>query len=372
MTPKASVTTGSYPAWLSLLQKPYDQMLGGKSDWSLRGPNGVIIHIERGSQGLNNNIFRVRVSGDTFACKLFVADERQRAYREWAALKAVHAAGLALAPEPLAYALDGPLPQPTVVYRWVEGAPFAAGVPGDDELISLIAALNRIHRTPPAEGLTFLPAWHQPASYTAYLDEIRAFIGQVRTWVADSAAQAENLPTYVADLPALLPLFEETVRLAEATVAGESDPGAYPIPALVRVDGNLDNVLRDPTGRLVFVDWEYSGSGDPAYDLAELRWHPRARGVRQDQWEAALAGYEPHPVDRTFGRRLAIYSRLLPAWWVGRSALHLLEGAGQIAGHKRLVKIPERLYRAVRSQLDGYLAALGLFKSVEAEEAQEE
>jgi hypothetical protein len=75
----------------------------------------------------------------------------------------------------------------------------------------------------------------------------------------------------------------------------------------------------------------------------------------------------PHPADSSFNRRLAVYSRLLPAWWVGRSAIHLLEGAGQIPGRKRLVRVPERIYRAVRTQLDGYLAALGLIEPQEAE-----
>ncbi len=363
MTPQASPVTDDYPAWLPLLKKPYDQLFGGKSAWDLRAPDGRPVHIERGGPGLNNCIFRVRLNGDVFACKLFIADERQRAYREWAALKTLHAAGLPLAPEPVAYAADGPLPQPAVVYRWLEGTPLGGGTTTDGDLARLVGGLNQVHRTPPAPGVELLPAWHQPASYAAYLDEVRFFIGQVRDWANGRSATTSDLPAWIADLPALTPLLEETMRRAEAFAAGKDGAGAYPFPALVRVDGNLDNILRDASGALWFVDWEYSGLGDPAYDLAELRWHPRGRGVSQRQWATALAAYQPHPADTTFHARLAVYSRLLPAWWVGRSALHLLQGAGQLGGPKRSVAVPERLYRSVRAQLDGYLAALGLIEA---------
>jgi hypothetical protein len=69
---------------------------------------------------------------------------------------------------------------------------------------------------------------------------------------------------------------------------------------------------------------------------------------------------------------LSVYSRLLPIWWVGRSALHLLEGAKQIIGRSRLVPIPTRMYRAARVQLDNYLAALGLVEPPEPPERPDE
>ena len=80
------------------------------------------LHVVRGAQGMNNSLFRVHIDGATYACKLFVADDRRRAWREWIALDRMWRAGLGLAPEPVAYLPDGPLPQPTVIYRWAEGA----------------------------------------------------------------------------------------------------------------------------------------------------------------------------------------------------------------------------------------------------------
>jgi aminoglycoside phosphotransferase (APT) family kinase protein len=357
--------------WLGLLQKPYANMFGPKNMWDLRMADGTAVRIERGSQGLNNALYRIRINGDVYACKLFIVDERRRAQREWGALCTLGAAGLKLAPEPVAFAPDGPLPQPAIVYRWVNGETLAGNPLTIADLQALVAALGQVHRAPATPKCERLVAWHQPVNYAAYLAEIRAAAEQVRAWVAGPGAQRPDLPGWAADIPAAVPLIAEAVRLAEAVVAGASTPGDCPTPALVRVDGNLDNVLRTAGGSLVFLDWEYSGWGDPAYDLAELRWHPRGQHVSQAQWKAALATYVPLPNDPTFAERLAVYSRLLPLWWIGRSALHLLEGAKQVTGRQRLVSVPERMYRSVRGQLNSYLAAVGLIERPEVERSEE-
>lgn len=372
MKPQTSPATESYPAWFPLLKKPYDQLFGGRSAWDLRTPDGRPLHIERGGPGLGNAVFRVRLNGDIFGCKLFIADERQRVCREWVALNAFAAAGLTVAPTPVAYAPGGPLPQPAIVYRWIEGEPPGNGPLPDDDLIQLVTGLHQVHRTPPLPGTTPLPAWLHPANYQAYLDEISASMALVQDWAASSAARAVGLPAWVADLPALTPLLIEAVRQAAAVVKDAGSTGAFPTPVLVHADGNLDSILRDTAGNLVFMNWESSGWGDPAYDLAKLRWHPRALHTPAAQWDAALATYQPLPTDTTFSERIAVYDRLAPVWWIGRSAMHLLEGAGQLNRGPRLGAIPARMYRAVRAQLNTYLAALGLIEPPEGEAREKE
>jgi hypothetical protein len=312
---------------------------------------------------LNNALYRVRGGQETYACKFFVVDERRRAEREWAALCALRAARLPLAPEPVAFVRDGHLPQPVMVCRWVDALPLSSAKLTSSELATLVCQLNEIHRCPPVPGSEVFLAWHQPASYGAYLAEIQASLARVRSWASDLPGRGKNLPIWVSDLPALLPLLEAAFVLAEDAVHRASTQGGYPVQALVRVDGNLDSVVRDTEGRFLFLNWEYSGWGDPAYDLAELRWHPRAGWIEQTQWDAALDSYVPHTGDSLFSERLAVYSQLLPAWWVGRSALHLLEGAGQLSGRPRLARVPARMYQAVRTQLDRYLVALGLMQA---------
>lgn len=349
-------------AWLPLIQKPYENPFGPRIAWDLRMANGTAVRIERGSQGLNNSLYRVRLGRDVYACKLLVVDERQRARREWTALRSLQEAQLQTAPEPIAYAPDGPLPQPIIVYRWVSGKKLTRGGVTDDDLVALIANLNQIHQTQAAPDTKPLVAWHQPADFTAYLVEIQAFMGEIRAWATNSKFVPGDLPAWATDLLAWLPLFEKALRLAENAIAQADTRGEYPYKALVWGDGSLDNVICGEQEQLIFLNWESSGWGDPAYDLAELRWHPRSSEISQAQWQTALEAYVPHPGDLYFRERLAVYNQLLPVWWVGRSALHLLEGARQAQSRQMLAMIPSRMYKAVHTQLGNYLVALGLIE----------
>jgi aminoglycoside phosphotransferase (APT) family kinase protein len=309
---------------------------------------------------MNNSLFRVQVAGETYACKLFVVDERRRAYREWAALNQVWRGGLSLAPRPVAYLPDGPLPVPAVIYGWVDGVSLTHEPLTADFLVELVNTLWRIHRVPLAPAPEVLTAFHQPSRFTDYLTEIQTNTEQIRAWVGQTNAKPQLLAHRIADLAELLPALVEALRLAEAAIGDARLDDICPADSLIRVDGNLDNILRGADKRLTFVDWEYSGLGDPAYDLAELRWHPAAWDLPGEWWDAALAAYAPLPGDSSFAQRLALFNRLLPIWWVGRNLLFLLEGAGQIAARPRLAPIPDSIYDRVRRRMAALLALLGL------------
>lgn len=346
--------------WVALLRTPYDARLGAQTVWELTTDQGAPVRVARGAQGMNNSLFHVQVAGETYACKLCVADGRRRAYREWAALQQLWRADLPLAPRPVAYFPDGPLPVPAVVYGWVDGVPLTREPLTAHTLMELSNALWRIHRVPRAPAPELLPAFHQPPRFTDYLAEIRANTAQVQAWAERVNAKPPMLAQWAADLPALLPALVETLHLAEAAIHDARLADICPAHSLIRVDGNLDNVLRGADGRLSFVDWEYSGLGDPAYELAELRWHPNAMHLPSVWWDTALATYPPPPGDGSFESRLTLFNRLLPIWWVGRNLLFLLEGAGQIAARPRLAPIPDTIYNQVRRRTAALLALLGL------------
>jgi hypothetical protein len=58
-------------------------------------------YIRRVLGGMNNALYHVRVDGVELACKLYVPDGRQRARREYRALRLLDEAGVELAPRPL-------------------------------------------------------------------------------------------------------------------------------------------------------------------------------------------------------------------------------------------------------------------------------
>jgi aminoglycoside phosphotransferase (APT) family kinase protein len=351
--------------WVALLRTPYDGRFGTQTIWELTTDQGAPVRVERGAQGMNNSLFRVQIAGEAYACKLFVADGRQRDYREWAAIQQLWRAELPLAPRPVAYFPGGPLPVPAVIYSWVDGVSLTREPLTAHALVELVNALAHIHRVPRAPTPELLAAFHQPPRFTDYLAEIRANTGQVQAWAEQANTRPPMLAQWAADLPELLPALVNALHLAEAAISDARLDDICPADSLIRVDGNLDNVLRGADGRLTFVDWEYSGLGDPAYELAELRWHPNAMRFPSAWWDTALATYPTPPGDDDFRHRLRLFNHLLPIWWVGRNALFLLEGAGQIAARPRLAPIPDGIYDQARRRTAALLALLGLDRTLE-------
>ena len=360
-----------FPAWLPLLSKPYENLLGSRTAWDLSLPDGTPVRVERSGLGLVSPLYRVRVAGGIYACKLFPLDDRRRAEREWSALCNCRAAGLDLAPIPVALALEAPLPQPMIVCEWLEGVPFTGRTLTEADLRDLFAQLSAMHRVLPSAGHSFLAAYGQPAGYRAYLDEACGFLAEIKTWVEDPGRRTAGLPEWAVDLPELFPLLQEGLRRADMALAANAVADHdWPL-AFIRADGDLDRVLRRSDRQLAFSDWASSGWGDAAYDVAALRWHPRSLRVSTDKWPAGRAAYTLPTSDPNFLQRLALYDELMPAWWAARSALHLVNGLRRPAGGARLTRVPSRLLCAARRQLDHYLAALGLAELPEDDEIDE-
>ena len=84
---------------------------------------------------------------------------------------------------------------------------------------------------------------------------------------------------------------------------------------LCRVDPGLANALWCDDGQLRWVDWEYSGWGDPALDLADLRWHAALDGLSSAEHEWLRNSYRRPTGDAGFEERLAVWDRLISARW---------------------------------------------------------
>ena len=63
------------------------------------------------------------------------------------------------------------------------------------------------------------------------------------------------------------------------------------------------------------MDWEYSGWGDPALDLADLRWHVALEAIGEAQHAWMRHNYLRPADDPGFEGRLAAWDRLLLARW---------------------------------------------------------
>ena len=250
--------------------------------------------------GFNNALYRVEVDGQHYACKLCVVDERRRAAREFGALSLLHAAGLEIAPQPLW--LDESctiVPYPAVVYRWLAGKPLGSALTAQ-QLAALLDSLERLHTVQPGDVESFeIPdAVFHWFDFAPYLAELRDFFDEYGPWLAGTDPDGQLLRDRLARL---------VDNCTNAVLTWEVNPGRESVSLrLCRVDPNLANTVWGGDGRLRWVDWEYSGWGDPALELAELRWHAALVGLSEQQHIWLREGYPRPAGDDAFEERLAV------------------------------------------------------------------
>lgn len=281
--------------------------------------------------GANNLVQRVASPLGDFAVKWTIRDERDRAGREYAALLALQQAGLALAPLPMLLERDR-YAQPVIVQAWLHGKPLDAPPQTAFEWHALVKHYVIIHRITPTVCRVSLPeAWINAASVGAG----RAMIER----------EVSRLPT-AAQPTCLIQLLARFARWPS--------PEWSPAPqALCRVDANYRNFIRQPTG-LVSVDWENSGWGDPAFEIAEMITHPAYHTVSTAEWQAVIGMYSEQMDDPNAPLRITTYRTMMLVWWVARLARSLHEiPQGQ---DERLVARPASWLTETKAKYEQYLA----------------
>lgn len=267
------------------------------------------VMVRRVTGGANNALYRVVCDGRQYAFKLCVADERRRAAREYGALDLLASAGADLAPQPIL--LDEScdiLPFPTVVYRWLPGKMLGPSLT-TGQLRSLLASVQRIHaiRQDAVGHDRLANAWFHWFDFEPYLNELSDLLARYGGWLAN----------YNEDGPALRDRLARLMDGCAKMLAGTAvDPGRGCFSAcLCRVDPNLANSIWDGKEPLRWVDWEYSGWGDPALDLADVRWHISLDWLSKTQHAWLRNNYVRPADDPSFDARLAVWDRLLSSRW---------------------------------------------------------
>ncbi len=255
--------------------------------------------------GFNNALYRIETGSQQVACKLCVVDRRRRAAREYGALRLLQAAGLDIAPQPLA--LDEScqvLPFPAVVYRWLAGEPIPP-TPSQAQLSALLESLHQMHSLHPSAALP--DAWFHWFDFGRYLDEMNSLSARYDSWLRVHDPEGHALVDRIARL---------RDHCAAVVATTPADPGRQSVPLrLCRSDTNLANAIWGGDGRVRWVDWEFSGWGDPAMELAELRWHAGYVGLRQAQHTWLRQNYRRPAGDPGFEERLAVWDCLIVTRW---------------------------------------------------------
>ena len=262
--------------------------------------------------GMNNALFRVEQANKTYACKLCVPDERKRAEREYTALQLLERRGIDIAPRPVGIDCEAKIvPYPAVVYEWCEGKCLDP-VKNGAELALLLDSLQKMHgcRPQPEGGPDVDPirrAWFHWFNRQPYIWELAGFVVKYTPWLERTGTEGRKLSRRLKKL-----VWRGSWRLTFMRVT--LGWGAFPV-CLCHVDPNATNAILGMDGRVRWVDWEYSGWGDPALDLAEYRWHMAYAGLSEAQQTWLRDSYQIPADDPNFGNRLVFWDSLLAVRW---------------------------------------------------------
>lgn len=299
-------------------------------------------HIQKIDGSANNLLYRVGDETADFAVKFTIRDARRRAYREYQALTALQEAAPGLAPRPILMD-ETSYPLPVVVQTWLEGVVTAVPPQTDREWEHLVRHYATLaHVLPENVNVPLPPAVTNFASLNQAHQIIQQQIACIPTGARPATLQ--NL-------------------LARLASAGLPPCPAAPSLALCRNDSNTLNFIRQPD-RWVSVDWEYSGWGDPAFEVVDVICHPRYASVSQARWEWVIGLYGELVADKTAVTRLRAYLPFMYVWWVARLARAAYEVPRGL--DQRLVERPsdwqaqnQALYEQYGALAETALARLG-------------
>lgn len=271
---------------------------------------GWVVHRVRA--GMNNALYRVGHNGQTYAVKLCVDDLRRRAQREYSALRLLWDAEIDIAPQPLGLdASNTIVPYPAVVYRWLTGTSLGGRRSSRGlsklQLSALLESVQCLHAVVPQVEAGLPEAWFHWFERQPYLEELNGFMEQYRPWMETKLFDGEAICARLERIATAC-----TQALAESPARIDRD--SVPL-RLCHVDPNPTNIIWGGDGRMRWVDWEYSGWGDPALDLAEFRWHQAFSFLSAEHTSWMRAHYQPSPGNEGFASRLVLWDALLVARW---------------------------------------------------------
>lgn len=290
--------------------------------------------------GANNLLYRATSDHTTYAVKFTVRDARNRAGREFAALTALQMAGLTIAPQAIGYTVDR-FRQPVIVQSWLEGAVLTGPPQSQAEWLALLDHYCLIHSVKP--------------------EHITVDLAEAVLNLASGAAGKTLIEEQVAKLP--LTARPASLQAILAWCQTWTPPTWPPPPrTLCRVDPNWRNFIR-LADRLSSVDWENSGWGDPAFELADLMTHPAYTSVDLSTWHWLIDAYATAMHDPTAALRIQTYYTIMLVWWLVRWARFLYEvpqglDVRLVARSPHWQSETEQNYAAYLAKTEAHLATL--------------
>ena len=265
----------------------------------------------------NSRVLRLECAdGSRLIAKVYPpagTDRRDRLGVEFGALSFLHRHGVAVVPRALAREPGAQI----ALYQYLEGErplPASIGATDLEQLLDFLRVLDRLCAEPDSSTL---PAASEACfSVDDYLNGVRQRLSRFARAMDDTPAHARARGFIDASLRPLFHLVEEHCA---SSAAPHDWHGAVALPHQYRTlspsDFGFHNILRLPSGRLGFVDFEYFGWDDPAKLIADFLHHPAvplSADLKRHFLSGALALYRRDPA---LPERLDLVYPLLGLKW---------------------------------------------------------
>jgi hypothetical protein len=212
--------------------------------------------------GGNNRVYRIAAEAGPYALKFYPPqdeDRRDRLGQEFSALEFMTANGIDCVPKPIAADKD----LCCGVFEWVDGAPFGQADGNDiDAMTALAATLAELSGAPGAQDLT--PASAHCFSGNAVIEQLNQRFQRLQ-----EAGQGNDTLNRFLD-EGFCPRLDALADRAK----GFEDDLAPRHRTLSPSDFGFHNALKQNTGKIVFLDFEYFGWDDPVKMVSDVLWHP--------------------------------------------------------------------------------------------------
>jgi aminoglycoside phosphotransferase (APT) family kinase protein len=246
--------------------------------------------------GRNNHVYAWDSPQGPTCIKVYKLDERRRPEREWHALTLLAIHGTPNVPRLLWR--EGDAVSPAVGMTLVTGTAIPDEAPDHHGagLAGLIKTWRHIHAVRIEGPLADFVRIDSAAHYAARIADI---------WAKQLADNRTDPLT-----PQLEALLDHWSDSGDRQVLAEPQPTTFS-----RGDANLLNWLHDPaTGETGCVDFEFSGTSDPEFDLADLVEHISARMFTDHVWSEVVHALGSG--DRAFTRRFRVAQRTCALRWL--------------------------------------------------------
>lgn len=235
-----------------------------------------VISVQRIGGGGNNRIYHLECDGSQqYAAKLYFrhsSDKRDRLEVEFSSLLFLWEEGIRNIPQPIVVSRD----ESCVIYEFIEGTKILAEDITADDIqcaVDFLAKLNELKKRPRAKNIPM--ASEACFSVQAIVENISVRLNRLNTAAAQGPEHAE-FKSFLTDN--VSPVFD-TLRdwsykkCNQAHIPFDIDLG-WEERTLSPSDFGFHNTLRDKTGRIVFLDFEYFGWDDPAKMICDFLLHP--------------------------------------------------------------------------------------------------